>query len=151
MRFNFKRFSFYNFQKFQIIYNYNYRPVTDKEMTLEYAYNNKERQNAQELNYEFSNYINLEEEEYNNFFYINTINRIKFINSVKSFLIYNNYISLCGTFCCGKTVTFRKLINNEINRSFYINLWTVNYLEIDELKNVLKYEYIKLIGKDYEN
>lgn len=60
------------------------------------------------------------------------------------------YIELCGPYGCGKTVTLLKFINCQNRRAYYINLWTVYNLEIQELRNVLKYEYVKLIDKDYK-
>ena len=59
-----------------------------------------------------------------------------------------NFIALCGPFGSGKTVTLLKMINDPLKRSYYINLWTIFNLEIDEIKNVLKYEYVKIIGED---
>ncbi len=118
-------------------------------MTLSYAFNDKENLKAEELNYEFANYIELEEEEYNQFIYINSVKRIRFINYLLDSLKRIKYIEICGPFGCGKTVTLLKFINFNLRRSYYINLWTVNYLEIEELKKVLKYEYVKIIGKNY--
>ena len=118
-------------------------------MTLNYSFNDKEKPKAEELNYEFANYIELEEEEYNHFFYINSEKRNRFIIYLIDGLRRIPYIEICGPIGCGKTVTLLKFINCIIRRSYYINLLTVNCLGIEELKKVLKYEYVKIIGKNY--
>ena len=118
-------------------------------MTLNYSFNDKEKPKADELNYEFANYIELEEEEYNHFFYINSEKRNRFIIYLIDDLRRIPYIEICGPIGCGKTVTLLKFINCQIRRSYYINLLTVNCLGIEELKKVLKYEYVKIIGKNY--
>ena len=142
-------FFFCDYSKFEIVYNYNYKPVTLKELTKEYSYTNKENIKASELNYEFANYIQLNEEDFNSFYYIDSIERQKFISNIDRFVGKNyNFIALCGPFGSGKTVTLLKMINDPLKRSYYINLWTIFNLEIDEIKNVLKYEYVKIIGED---
>ena len=148
-RINYSIFIQYNLRNFEIVYNYNYRPVTFNELTLKFAFNEKEQQKADELNYEFANYIDLEEEEYNLFYYIKNLKRYYFLKYLEYRLRGLNYIELCGPFGCGKTVSLLKFINCFRRRSYYINLWTVNYIEIQELKNILKFEYVKLIGKDF--
>ena len=149
-RINYSIFIQYNLRNFEIVYYYNYKPVTFKELTLEFAFNEKEQQKGEELNYEFANYIDLEEEEYNLFFYIKNFNRNFFLRNLEYRLRGMHYIELCGPFGCGKTITLLKYINCFRRRSYYINLWTVNYVEIQELKKILKYEYVKLIGKNYD-
>ena len=142
-------FFFCDYSKFEIVYNYNYKPVTLKELTKEYSYTNKKNIKASELNYEFANYIQLNEEDFNSFYYIDSIERQKFISNIDRFVGKNyNFIALCGPFGSGKTVTLLKMINDPLKRSYYINLWTIFNLEIDEIKNVLKYEYVKIIGED---
>ena len=144
-------FFHYGLSDFEIVYNYNYKSVTLKELTEEYAYTNKEKIKASELNYEFANYILLEEEDFNSFYYIDSIERKNFINNINDFEGKNyNFIALCGPFGSGKTVTLLKMINNPLKRSFYINLWTIFNLEIDEVKNVLKYEYVKILGENFK-
>ena len=138
-----------NLREFEIVYNYNYKPVTFKELTLNYSFNDKEKPKAEELNYEFANYIELEEEEYNQFFYINSEKRNRFIIYLIDGLRRIPYIEICGPIGCGKTVTLLKFINCKIRRSYYINLLTFNCFGIEELKKVLKYEYVKIIGKNY--
>jgi len=143
--------SYFNYSEFEIIYNYNYKPVTFKELTKEYAYTKKKDIKASDLNYEFANYIQLDEEDFNSFYYIDSHERKNFIEKIK-ILVGNdcNFIALCGPFGIGKTVTLLKMINDPYKRSYYINLWTIFNLEIDEIKNVLKYEYVKIIGQDFK-
>ena len=141
---------YFGYSNFEIVYNYNYKPVTLKELTKKNSYTNKKKISAPDLNYEFANYIELEEEDFNSFYYIDSIQRRKVINKIAYFsILNNNFIPICGPFGSGKTVTLLKMINNPLKRSFYINLWTVFNLEIDEVKNVLKYEYVKIIGIDF--
>ena len=142
---------FYNYSKFEIVYNYNYKPLTLKELTKEYTYTNKKNIKALDLNYEFANYIQLEEEDFNSFYYINSDERKNFISNIDKLVGKSyNFIALCGPFGSGKTVTLLKMINDPLKRSYYINLWTIFNLEIDEVKNVLKYEYVKIIGEDFK-
>ena len=144
-------FFHYGFSDFEIVYNYNYKPVTLKQLTKEYAYTNKKEIKAVDLNYEFANYIQLEEEDYNSFYYIDSIERKIFINNINNFEGKKyNFIALCGPFGSGKTVTLLRMINNPLKRSFYINLWTIFNLEINEVKNVLKYEYVKILGENFK-
>ena len=140
----------YSYNNFEIIYNYNYKKVTLDFLTRSNSFNNKEILNAEELNYELSNYVEIEEEDYKSFFYIDTDNRKKFIDTLCTESRYKKRFALCGPFGCGKTITLLKFINDSERRSFYINLWTVNYLGIEELKKVLTYEYIKIINKDFK-
>ena len=140
----------FRFSNFEIVYNYNYKPVTLKELTKKNTYTNNEIIKASDLNYEFANYILLTEEDFNSFYYIDTKERKNFFRKLPNIFSKGpNFIALCGPFGCGKTVTLLKMINNPSKRAFYINLWTVFNLEIDELKKVLKYEYVKIIGHDF--
>ena len=140
----------FRFSNFEIVYNYNYKPVTLNELTKKNSYTNNEKIKASELNYEFANYIQLTEEDFKLFYYIDTKERKNFFRKLPNiFSKKPNFIALCGPFGCGKTVTLLKMINNPSKRAFYINLWTVFNLEIDELKKVLKYEYVKVIGHDF--
>ena len=144
-------FFFCDYSKFEIVYNYNYKPLTLKELTKEYTYTNKKNIKALDLNYEFANYIQLDEEDFNSFYYIDSDERKNFISNIDKLVGKSyNFIALCGPFGSGKTVTLLKMINDPLKRSYYINLWTIFNLEIDEVKNVLKYEYVKIIGEDFK-
>ena len=142
---------YFGYSKFEIVYNYNYKSVTLKELTKNNTYTNNETIKASDLNYEFANYIQLEEEDFNSFYYIDSYERRSFIKKLDKLVskIYN-FIAFCGPFGSGKTVTLLKLINDPLKRSYYINLWTIFNLEINEIKNVLKYEYVKIIGDDFK-
>ena len=144
-------FFHFGLSDFEIVYNYNYKSVTLEELTEKYAYTNNEKIKASDLNYEFANYVQLEEEDFNSFYYIDSNERQIFIDNINDFEGKNyNFLALCGPFGCGKTVTLLKMINNPLKRSFYINLWTIFNLEIDEVKNVLKYEYVKILGENFK-
>ena len=106
--------------------------------------------NADDINYKFPFYINLEEIDFNNFEYFETENRKRFFKEIFKYINFLPYIAICGPSGSGKTVTLLKLIiNDETRRFFYINLWTVSITDIDELKEIFKYECIKLLKKKY--
>ena len=142
---------YFDYSKFEIVYNYNYKPVTLKELTKINSYTDKKIIKASDLNYEFANYIQLEEEDFNSFYYIDSYERRNFIKKLDKLIGRNyNFIAFCGPFGSGKTVTLLKMINDPLKRSYYINLRTIFNLEINEIKNVLKYEYVKIIGDDFK-
>ena len=88
------------------------------------------------------------EEDFNNFIYYQTKERMNFITSLKRLFDYQNYIGLCGPFGTGKTITLLKfVINSQLDRIFYINLWTIENTSLEELKILFKYESIKLLGE----
>ena len=142
---------YFGYSKFEIVYNYNYKLITLKELTKKNTYTNNKTIKASDLNYEFANYIQLEEEDFNSFYYIDSYQRRNFIEKLDKLVGKNyNFIAFCGSFGSGKTVTLLKMINDPLKRSYYINLWTIFNLEINEIKNVLKYEYVKIIGDDFK-
>ena len=55
----------------------------------------------------------------------------------------NNNIGLCGPFGTGKTITLLRFLIDS-NRIFYINLWTISHTSITHLKNLFKFESLKL-------
>ena len=128
------------YSKFEIVYNYNYKSVTLKELTKNNSYTDKKIIKASDLNYEFANYIQLQEEDFNSFYYIDSYERRNFIEKLDTLVGINyNFIAFCGPFGSGKTVTLLKMINDPLKRSYYINLWTIFNLEINEIKNVGQY------------
>jgi hypothetical protein len=104
------------------------------------------------LNQKLGLYINLSKDDYYNFIYYQTEERKNLINSLIRLFGHKHYIGLCGPFGTGKTITLLKFaINSPFYHIFYINLWTIENTSLEELRNLFKYESIKLFGLNIFN
>jgi len=137
-----------NIFNFVIKYDYRKREMTQDKLKLENIYSKKNKYNAEDINFNFPYYINIEETDFKNFEYYEPEIRKNFIKEILRYIDYHYYIAICGPFGSGKTVTLLKLITDEARRFFYINLWTVSKTNIDELKEIFNYECIKLFRKN---
>ena len=135
----------YDISQFEIKYDYKHRELAPDKIKPQNIYIKKSIYNAEDINYEFPYYINLEEIDFNNFQYFETESRKDFFRKIEEYIDTHFYVAICGPYGSGKTVTILKLImNDETRRFFYINLWTVSETNSDELKKILNYECVKL-------
>ena len=139
----------YDFPQFEIKYDYKNKEITPDKLEPQNIYIKKNIYHAEDINYKFPYYINLEENDFNNFQYFETENRKGFLKEIFKFIDFQPYIAICGPFGSGKTVTLLKLIiNDKTRRFFYINLWTISTTNLDELKEIFRYECVKLFKKN---
>ena len=132
--------------------NYKYKNIPLENIQFSDIYNTPEIIKGNDLNIKLGLYTNLYEDDFNNFIYYETKERKKFFNYITTIFEQENFIGLCGPFGTGKTITLLKfLINSPFNRIFYINLWTIENISLDEIKYLLKYELIKLLGSNIFN
>ena len=145
----YNNFMDYDFSQFEIKYDYKNRKITQDKFQIKNVYIKKNIYKAEDINYYFPYYINIEEEDFNNFEYYETENRKKLLEIIDKYFDIRQYIAICGPFGSGKTVTLLKLImTDETVRYFYINLWTISTNKIEEIKEILKYECVKLFQKN---
>ena len=138
--------------EFIIQVNYKFLDIKLEEIKTDDIYHMPAIIKAKDLNKKLGLYIDLTEEDFNNFIYYHTKERMNFITSLKRLFDYQNYIGLCGPFGTGKTITLLKfVINSQLDRIFYINLWTIENTSLEELKILFKYESIKLFGRNFFN
>jgi hypothetical protein len=136
-----------DFQDFTIEINYKYENFTFETLKFKDIYSLPEKIKGENLNLKLGLYTNLLEDDYNTFVYFETNERNKFLNCITRLFGMKNIIGFCGPYGTGKTITLLKfLIQSDLQRVFYINLWTVENTSSDELKNLFKYESIKLFG-----
>ena len=139
----------YGISRFEIKYDYKHREIIPDKLQPQNVYIKKNIYNAEDINYEFPYYINLEEIDFNNFQYFETESRKDFFRKIEEYIDTHFYVAICGPYGSGKTVTILKLImNDETRRFFYINLWTISTNNLDELKEILIYECVKLFKKN---
>ena len=124
------------------------REITQDKLELKNIYAEKNIYNAEDLNYNFPYYIKIEETDFNAFQYYESEERNAFIDEIISYIDYHFYVSICGPYGSGKTVTLLKLIMNKARKFFYVNLWTVSKTDVEELKKIFAYECIKLFRKN---
>ena len=146
--------SFFSMEEsnFQIKINYKFNYIELEKLETKNVYEIPEIIKGKDLNRKLGLYTNLKENDYNNFIYFETKERKKFLNGLAGLSGINNIIGLCGPFGTGKTITLLKfLIEYYDNRVFYINLWTIAHISIIYLKDLFKYESIKLFGGNIFN
>ena len=141
-----------DFNHFQIKKNYKYDDIELEKIDIKNIYKISEIIKGFELNQKLGLYTNLKEDDFTNFIFYETNEREKLINTLARLTGKNNNIGLCGPFGTGKTITLlRFLIESDSNRIFYINLWTIDHTSLTHLKNLFKYESIKLFGGNIFN
>ena len=144
--------SYFDFQNFKIEKNYKYTNIDFETLKFEEIYSLPETIKGNNLNRKLGLYTNLSEEDYNNFVYYDTNERKEFLECLTRLFGLKNYIGICGPFGTGKTITLLKfLIQSDFYRVFYLNLGTIENNSSEELKNLLKYEAIKLFGGNIFN
>ena len=135
----------YGISKFEIKYDYKNRKISPDKYELQNIYIRKNSYKAEDINYNFPYYVDIKENDFNDFQYYETEFREYFLETIIEYIDTHSYIAICGPYGCGKTVTLLKLIiNDETRRFFYINLWSISVTYLEEVKELLKYECIKL-------
>ena len=135
--------------KFDIVFDYKYRNISSDKFEPTNIYAKKDKYLAEDINFYFPFYIDLNENDFKNFEYYDTRERKEFMKIMKFYIHNINFNAICGSFGSGKTVTLLKFIISNIRyRFFYINLWMTSTFYIEEVKNILKYECVKLFGKN---
>ena len=142
------KFMDFDLSQFEIKYDYQKRKITKDKLELKNIYAEKNIYTAEDLNFNFPYYIDIEEKDFNAFKYYESEERSAFIKQIISNIDYHSYLAICGPYGSGKTVTILKLIIDKVRRFFYINLWTVSKTNLDELKEIFNYECIKLFRKN---
>jgi len=146
---NFNNFLDFDISQFEIKYDYKLREITPDKLKPKNIYIKKKSYNAEEINFEFPYYINLEEIDFKNFQFFETEDRKLFFREIIKYIDSPSYIAICGPYGSGKTATLLKLImSDETRHFFYINLWTVSTTYLNELKEIFKYECVKLFKKN---
>ena len=147
-----EKFIFTNISEFTIKKNYKYEDILLEKIEYKNVFEQPETITGKKLNLKLGLYLNLLENDFNNFEYYETEERKSFLYSLNWLFGMENYIGLCGPFGTGKTVTLlRFLINSEYTKVFYINLWTIDNTSLIYLKKLFKYESIKLFGFNFFN
>ena len=145
---SYNNFIDYGISKFEIKYDYKNREITPDKYEIQNIYIKKNSYKAEDINYNFPYYVDIKENDFNNFQYYETEFREYFLQVIIEYIDTHSYIAICGPYGCGKTVTILKLImNDETRRFFYINLWSVSVTNLEEVKRLLKYECTKLFKK----
>ena len=138
--------------EFNIEAYYKYMDLKLEEIKFKEIYNMPEIIEGRNLNSKLGLYISLTENDYDNFIYYGTDKREKLLNHINHLFGANNYVGLCGPYGSGKTVTLLKfLVQFESKRAFYINMWAIETNNIYVVRNLLRYEIIKLLGVNYFN
>ena len=139
----------FDISKFEIIYDYKNREINPDKCEPQNIYIKKNQYNAEDINYYFPYYIELKENDFNNFQYYDNEFRVNFLVKIIQYIDIHSYIAVCGPYGCGKTVTLLKLImSDETRRFLYINLWTISVNNLEKVKELLKYECIKLFKQN---
>ena len=141
-----------NVPEFTIELNYKFNDVSLSTIQYSDIYNIPKIIKGTHLNKKLALYIDLLEDDFNNFIYYETEARKKFLNNLLSLFEEKKYIGICGPFGTGKTITLLKfLIQSQFKKILYINLWTIENISLSELKILLNYESIKLFGLNFFN
>ncbi len=135
--------------EFDVVFDYKYRKISSDKFEPTNIYAKKDKYFAEDINFYFPFYIDLKENDFKNFEYYDTREREEFMRKMHFYIKLRNFNAICGSFGSGKTVTLLKfIISNNKKRFFYINLWMTSTFYIEEVKNILKYECVKLFGKN---
>ena len=138
--------------EFSLSAYYKYQDPKLEEIKFSDIYNLPNIIKGSNLNLKLGLYISLTEEDYNKFIYYETDMRKNFMDHLDELFGDNNYMGICGPYGSGKTITLLKfLVNSSGYRVFYINMWTIETNTIHVLRNLFKYEIIKLFGTNYFN
>ena len=133
------------YSEFKILISYQYKEIDYKNFDYNSIYELPDVITGQKLNLKLGHYVSLTEDDFNNYEYYDTEERKRFYKGFKNILYYKKVFGLCGPYGTGKTITLLKTIISERRKKYlYVNLETVNKLDNDELKKLLKYEVIKL-------
>ena len=138
---------------FEIKINYKFIDIDLEKVEFNNIYKQNEQSeniHGNELNEKLGLYTQLTKNDFNDFKYYQTNERKQFLSNLIDICdnnnTYNN-IGICGPFGTGKTITLLKfLIESNSYRTFYINLYVITHTSIEHLKNLFKYESIKLFG-----
>ena len=115
-----EKFIFTNISEFTIKKNYKYEDILLEKIEYKNVFEQPETITGKKLNLKLGLYLNLLENDFNNFEYYETEERKSFLYSLNWLFGMENYIGLCGPFGTGKTVTLlRFLINSEYTKVFY--------------------------------
>lgn len=143
-------FFFMDIVEFQIKINYKFIDIELEKLEFKKIYELPEKISGNKLNEKLGLYTQLKKNHFNDFTYYQTKERKKFLDNLLEICYNNNTnnnIGICGPFGTGKTITLLKfLIESSLNRTFYINLFVIAHTSIEHLKNLFKYESIKLFG-----
>ena len=146
------RFFAMDYLNFSIKINYKFIDIDLETLNFQSIYQIPKKIKGEDLNKKLGLYTNINENDYLNFEYYETKERKKILKNLSTLKGQNHNIGICGPFGTGKTVTLLKfLIETSSNRVFYINLWTIAHTSISHLKNLFKYESIKLFGGNIFN
>ena len=141
-----------NIDSFNIKLNYKFITIQLKNLETKKIYEPPEIIKGSDLNEKLGSYTDLIKNDYDNFTYYETKERKNILKYLSRLSGINNIIGLCGPFGTGKTVTLLKfLIESPNNRVFYVNLWTISHTYITYIKELFKYESIKLFGGNIFN
>ena len=134
---------------FNILISYEYQDIDYKKLNYDSIYNLPNEIKGKDLNLKLGLYVDLTEDDFNEFIYYNTDERKVFERQFNYLMGKRKEFGFCGPYGTGKTITLLKTIISDINKKYlYINLGTVNQLDNEELKKLLRYEIIKLFSKE---
>ena len=134
--------------EFNILISYQYKDIDYNSLNYDSIYNLPSEIKGKDLNLKLGLYVDLTEDDFNEFIYYNTKERKEFEGKFNNLLGKRKELGFCGPYGTGKTITLLKTIISDIDKKYlYINLGTVNDLDNEELKKLLKYEIIKLFSK----
>ena len=143
------QFMMLNCFDFNILISYEYRDIDYKKLNYDSIYNLPNEIKGKDLNLKLGLYVDLTEDDFNEFIYYNTNERKEFERKFNYLMGIRKEFGFCGPYGTGKTITLLKTIISDINKKYlYINLGTVNELDNEELKKLLRYEIIKLFSKE---
>ena len=149
----YNEYVFLYLQNFEIIIDYQFKEISFENITYEDIYKkNTEIKKGSDLNLKLGLYVKLNQQQFENFEYFNSLQRKKLIKFIENAIGFLKYFGICGPYGTGKTITLLKLIIESPNQNFlYINLSTINNNHIIQIKEIIRYELIKLFGSDIFN
>jgi len=143
-----EQFLMLNSSDFKILIDYQFRDIDYNTFNYDF-YNLPDKITGKNLNLKLGHYVSLTEEEYKDFIYYDTEERKKFYKGFQQILYLKKVFGICGPYGTGKTIMMLKMIISDKSQKYlYINLGTVNDLNNNELKKLLRYEIIKLFDKE---
>ena len=143
-----EQFLLLNIPEFKIKIGYQFQDINYETFNYKSLYNNSKEIKGSELNLKLGHYALLSEDDFNKFEYYNTSQRENFFENFLSVALTKKIIGLCGPYGTGKTISLLKMIISvKDQKSLYINLDTVEKLNIIELRKLLNYEILKLFDE----